>query len=256
MKGDSRVIGALTQCPLFYGRPIHALVPTCTVRHYADGEPLYRPGDNASHLVVLLAGRAELLDAAEHVVHTYRVPDSFGEAGLFAHHRRRNVTARAVGDVDAVLVPRDALLHAAAGDVVINERLLTALADAAEPAPPVDRRGPAEPGRPSGPRREGRARARPGRPPSGHIRAATDESEAVSKPNLTRGKLLRRSIAVAAIAATTLSVALAGTSLVQSASGAPRTHAHKASRSRRSRSTGTTARPAPRSPASARSAAT
>ncbi len=34
---------------------------------------------------------------------------------------------------------------------------------------------------------------------------------------------------MAAIAATTLSVALAGTSLVQSASGAPRTHAHKAS---------------------------
>jgi CRP-like cAMP-binding protein len=137
MKGDSRVIGALTQCPLFYGRPIHALVPTCTVRHYADGEPLYRPGDNASHLVVLLTGRAELLDAAEQVVLTYRAPESFGETGLFARHRRRHVTARAVGDVEAVLVPRDALLHAAAADVVINERLLTAVADAAEPTPPA-----------------------------------------------------------------------------------------------------------------------
>ena len=135
MKGDTRVIGALTQCPLFYGRPIHALVPTCTLRHYADGEPIYRPGDNAGHLVVLRAGQADLLDDSERVVGTYRVPAAFGEAGLFARHRRRHLTARAAGDVEAVLVPRDALLRAAADDAVITERLLTALADAADPMP-------------------------------------------------------------------------------------------------------------------------
>jgi CRP-like cAMP-binding protein len=134
MKGDSRVIGALSQSPLFYGRPIHALVPTCTLRHYPDGQHIYRLGDDATHLIVLLGGRAELLDGDERIVRTHRAPGAFGEADLFARNRKRHVTASAAGDVDVVLVPRDALLNAAAGDVVIMERLLTALADAAAPA--------------------------------------------------------------------------------------------------------------------------
>jgi CRP-like cAMP-binding protein len=135
VKGDTRVTGALTQCPLFYGRPIHALVPTCTVRHYADGQPIFRVDDAAGHLVVLAVGAADLLDRAGQPTRRYRAPDAFGESGLFAHHRKRTATARAAGDVEVVLVPRDALLRAAAGDAVLTERLLTTLADAADPAP-------------------------------------------------------------------------------------------------------------------------
>lgn len=135
MKGDSRVTGALTQCPLFYGRPIHALVPTCTLRHFADGQPIFQAGESAGHLIVLGAGAAELLDRSGQPAGTVRAPAAFGEAGLFAQHRKRSTTARATGDVDAILVPRDALLRAAAGDAVLTERLLTALADVADPAP-------------------------------------------------------------------------------------------------------------------------
>jgi CRP-like cAMP-binding protein len=148
MKGDTRITGALTQCPLFYSRPIHALVPTCTVHHYADGQSIYQTGEAATHLVVLSNGSAELLDDAGQPARTYRAPAAFGEAGLFAPHRKRTATVRAAGNVDAVFVPRDALLRAAVGDMVVTERLLTALADAADPPP---RRRPTPTGRASFP---------------------------------------------------------------------------------------------------------
>jgi CRP-like cAMP-binding protein len=65
-----------------------------------------------------------------------RAPDAVVEVGVFATDRTRRVGATAVTDVEAVLVPRDALIRAAADDAVLAERLLTAIADIAAPFEP------------------------------------------------------------------------------------------------------------------------
>lgn len=135
MSGGGRISGALTQCPLFYGRPIHALVATCAMHRYVSGQPVFRVGESATHLVVLVTGRVEThsirANGDENPVGRYRAPDAVMEVGIFATDRTRRIGASAVSDVEAVLVPHDALLRAAADDAVLTERLLTAVADAA-----------------------------------------------------------------------------------------------------------------------------
>jgi CRP-like cAMP-binding protein len=129
-----RVTGALSQCPVFYGRPIHALVPTCAMHRYADRQAVFGAGDRASHLIVLVSGRVETfalrLNGDENPVARYRAPDAVVDVGIFASDRRRRLSARADGAVEAILVPHDSLLRAAADDAVLTERLLTAIADA------------------------------------------------------------------------------------------------------------------------------
>jgi CRP/FNR family transcriptional regulator, cyclic AMP receptor protein len=140
MSGGGHVTSALSQCPLFYGRPIHALVPTCSTHRYPAGTAVFDAGERAGHLVVLAAGRVQThaLRANGDVapIRARRAPDAVVEVGVFATDRTRRVGATAVTDVEAVLVPRDALIRAAADDAVLAERLLTAIADIASPFEP------------------------------------------------------------------------------------------------------------------------
>jgi CRP-like cAMP-binding protein len=135
VSGGGHISSALTQCALFYGRPIHALVPTCSAHTYAAGKPIFRPGEPAVPLVVLAAGRANTFalrrNGDEHSVLQYRAPQALVEVGIFTTDRTRRLGATAVTDVDAVLVPHDALLRAAADDPVLAGRLLTMMADSA-----------------------------------------------------------------------------------------------------------------------------
>jgi CRP-like cAMP-binding protein len=143
---DTRITGALLQCPLFYGRPIHALVASCRLRQHAAGATLFRPGDPAGHLTVLGTGRVELytlrFNRQHHPVATLRAPDAVLDAGLFSTERRHRLGATAASAVDAVEVPRDAVVQAAAEDAVLTARLITALADATDATDATRAAGP------------------------------------------------------------------------------------------------------------------
>jgi CRP-like cAMP-binding protein len=67
-----------------------------------------------------------------HPVATLRAPDAVLDAGLFSTERRHRLGATAASAVDAVEVPRDAVVQAAAEDAVLTARLITALADATD----------------------------------------------------------------------------------------------------------------------------
>ncbi len=135
MSGTSRITGALSQCSLFYGRPIHALVTSSSLHRYAAGDPVFRVGEPAPFVLVLVTGRARSYvswaNGAERGLGEHRAPDAVVEVGLFAADRSRRVSLTALTDVEAVHVPREALLRAAADDAVLVERLLSAVAGAA-----------------------------------------------------------------------------------------------------------------------------
>jgi CRP-like cAMP-binding protein len=145
VSGTSRISGALSQCSLFYGRPIHALVTSSALHRYAAGDPVFVAGAPAPFLLVMVTGRVRAhtarLSGAERDLGEHRAPDAVVEVGLFASDRLHRLSLTALTDVEAVHVPREALLRAAAKDVALTERLLTAVAEAAGapgPATAVD----------------------------------------------------------------------------------------------------------------------
>lgn len=136
-----RISSALLRSSLFYRRPIHALVPTCSLHHFTAGQTIFEPGEVTTHLVVLVVGEADTyavrVNGDLHPVAFHRAPDALIEPGIFASDRRRRIGAVATVDTETVHVPRDALIRAGAADPVLAERLLTAIADASAPPPPV-----------------------------------------------------------------------------------------------------------------------
>lgn len=136
---SARINAAIGQCGLYYGRPVRGLAAASALKSFRAGALLFRPGEPATSSLVIVTGRIATFtvrpNGQEQHGAVHRAPDAVIEAGLFATTRVHREGARAVTDAEVVLVPRDALLAAAADDRVLAERLLTAFADACTPAP-------------------------------------------------------------------------------------------------------------------------
>ena len=98
----------LHRIPLFAQTPadqLLGLASACRQVLYAAGEEIFRPGDPARHLYLLEQGQVEVLRDGVAVA-TFGPKECFGELAILADAERRT-TARAVTDVDCLVLTRD-----------------------------------------------------------------------------------------------------------------------------------------------------
>ena len=110
-----------------------ALAEVCRPAAFEPGEVIFRPGDAATHLYLLERGQVEILREQRQVA-VFGPREAFGELAILGR-AERNTTARALGDVDSLVLAREdfeALLDvspslAKATIAVLTERLRTTL---------------------------------------------------------------------------------------------------------------------------------
>ena len=111
---------------------LQALVQVSVIRRYAAGAAIFRAGDAATDLAIVISGHvAYVLSSPEggefyaEVMWPGRV---FGEPGLFAPERQRVVDAVAVADSYVGLVPREPLVQFLLAHPIAMLRLIEGLA--------------------------------------------------------------------------------------------------------------------------------
>jgi len=96
------------------------LMPFMKPRHCAPGEVLFKRGDEADRLYLIVNG--ELL--LEEINHTVRAGELLGEIALFSAARQRTQTARCVGAVDLVWIGEDEMAQLCYQNPAISFSLL------------------------------------------------------------------------------------------------------------------------------------
>ncbi len=87
---------------------VRGMFLTASVREYADGETIFRQNDFGDEFMIIAEGRVGL--TAEVPVAELTAGNFFGEMSLISG-RRRNATARAIGNTRVIVVPRKAILR-------------------------------------------------------------------------------------------------------------------------------------------------
>ena len=81
------------------------LQPFMRAKHFKAGEPIFRKGEHADLLYMIVSGEVALPE----IDHRLSAGDLFGEIGLFSVSRRRTQTALAATDVDLLWISDGAL---------------------------------------------------------------------------------------------------------------------------------------------------
>ncbi len=102
------VINIIKGCPLFYefyDEEIEAVIKDCNVASFADGEYLFREGDDGQDVLILLSGKAEVCKGTK-VLTSITKGDMLGELALVTQ-QARNADVRAVGATDVLYLRYD-----------------------------------------------------------------------------------------------------------------------------------------------------
>jgi CRP-like cAMP-binding protein len=138
-KEDSRtsIDEFLAGLPLFAGLSrtrLAAMAQECRFRRVPRGSYLFFQGDPADALYVVRSGSFVLLlsspDGRELVINEMRPGDCFGELGLLTGHSRSTAAvARAPGDSEVLVIPRDPFLALLEAEPLLSRRLLETTAE-------------------------------------------------------------------------------------------------------------------------------
>jgi CRP/FNR family transcriptional regulator, cyclic AMP receptor protein len=108
-------LGRTTLCRDLPRAAIEELAVRMTPRRYARGRFLWRSGDEARELWVLLEGSVKVFqfgpDGNQVIIHLHVPPDTVGEPGLFARERDRITEGQALSPVACLAIARAPLLE-------------------------------------------------------------------------------------------------------------------------------------------------
>lgn len=105
--------GRVVTFPMFKGVPpadVNLLVSLASAQRHARGATLFREGDAADAAFLVVSGRVGVYLAdgpAEQLIGEVRPGELMGEAGLLAEGSRRSATARALTDVEGLVLTAD-----------------------------------------------------------------------------------------------------------------------------------------------------